>query len=772
MVDSRKGERDGGNDLSLALRETMRIPGAHPHAGHDPRMVGMAEEPTANPLAMVLDRLHGRWLWCVLLGIVLAGGLAPAAYFLVKPTYVAAGLISVTRVIDPKVIETPETEAMTDFQGYVTEQAVQLRTDRVLSAAVRDVRLEPFAGRIQADQTGAIAGGLDVVPTKGTGLITVAVESDDPQFAAAAVNAVMYAYKRIVAPNSEQILDDKTTAARDELRKVRGLIDAANTERLELLKNSVGGTANVQGLVDERVRQLEAKRGEAGEIEATKAKIRESLTLAAGEEPPADAAIAPTALDLERINPQLPAVRRELEATKTQLELAGKSYSPEHPIYKNVVKKITLLQAQLESEDRNARTAWAEGPAKSLRYGELSRRAEAVQKEMTRLKNEIDDLNLTAANDGRIQRQLAQLAEDERTFTERLKQLDTEADSIKKGRIKIEADAEVPSAPAKDRRKALAGAGAFGGFALSFALFFLWGSVDKRAFGTSQLVNASQGKLLLAGAIPDMKELEGDTDSKDLASNCVHRVRTRIESRRTAGDGYALMVSSPFQGDGKTTLAVALAWSYAESGYRTLLVDCDFIGQALSFQFGQLGAAGVREALQGEEPCQFVASAGAANLSILPVGRDRHFGASRVHPTGLRRLFRELRNRYDIIIVDTGPMTASIEALPVASSVDGVVLSLRRGRSRDRLDECIGDINSVGAEYLGVVLNYAERKDCLRYGSVSRMSVEISRALEGRREAPPHHPLLSAIQSAPSAAPGSQSAPNDRKENGASGDAA
>ncbi len=243
-----------------------------------------------------------------------------------------------------------------------------------------------------------------------------------------------------------------------------------------------------------------------------------------------------------------------------------------------------------------------------------------------------------------------------------------------------------------------------------------------------------------------MKELEGDKDSKDLASNCVHRVRTRIESRRTPGDGYALMVSSPFQGDGKTTLAVALAWSYAESGYRTLLVDCDFIGQALSFQFGRLGVPGVREALQGEDPCQFVMDAGAPSLSILPVGRDRHFGASRVHPTGLRRLFRELRNRYDIIIVDTGPMTASIEALPVASSVDGVVLSLRRGRSRERLDECIADINSVGAEYLGVVLNYAERKDCLRYGSVSRMSVEISRALEGRQESPPRHPLLAAIQ--------------------------
>lgn len=751
-------------DLSLALRENLRIPGA---ADGAPAAMGAQDEAPVNPFVMVLDRLHGRWLWCGLLGVVLAAGLAPAGYLLAKPTYISAGLIGVDRQIEAKVQETPETEAMTDFQGYVIEQTVQLRTERVLAAAIKDARLQPFADRINSEQTAAIANGLDVFPAKGTGFITVAVESDSPQFAAAAVNAVMDAYMRIVAPDPEMVLTRKTEAARLELAKVRQQIDAANKERLELLKTSVGGTANVQSLIDERVRQLESRRIEMGEVEAAKQRIKDSLP--AGSEPGPDAVIEPTQVDLEKINPQLSAVRRELEATKTQLELAAKSYSPEHPIYKNVQKKITLLTAQLASEERNARTAWAEGPAKSMRYGELTKRSDLVTADMRRLRGEIDDLNMTASSDDRIKRQLAQLTEDERTFAERLKQLDTEADAIKKGRIAIKSSAEVPSTPAKDRRKPLAAAGLAGGFALSFAVFFLWGSVDKRAFGTSQLVTASQGRLLLAGAIPDMKEIEGDRDSKDLASNCVHRVRTRIESRRTPGDGYALMVSSPFQGDGKTTLAVALAWSYAESGYRTLLVDCDFIGQALSFQFGRLGAAGVREALQGEEPFQFVADAGAPSLSILPVGRDRHFGASRAHPTGLRRLFRELRNRYDIIIVDTGPMTASIEALPVASAVDGVVLSLRRGRSRDRLEECIGDINSVGAEYLGVVLNYAERKDCLRYGSVSRMSVEITRALEGRQENPPKHPLLAAIQGAQHDATTEE---GGRKGNGAAGDAA
>ena len=90
-------------------------------------------------------------------------------------------------------------------------------------------------------------------------------------------------------------------------------------------------------------------------------------------------------------------------------------------------------------------------------------------------------------------------------------------------------------------------------------------------------------------------------------------------------------------------------------------------------------------------------------------------------------------------------MTASIEALPVASVSDGVVLALRRGRSRVRVDECINDIRTVGADYLGIVLNYADQSDCMRYGSTSRTSMEVIAALEAGGASSPAaeaHPLI------------------------------
>ena len=51
-------------------------------------------------------------------------------------------------------------------------------------------------------------------------------------------------------------------------------------------------------------------------------------------------------------------------------------------------------------------------------------------------------------------------------------------------------------------------------------------------------------------------------------------------------------------------------------------------------------------------------------------------------------MFDELRAQFEVIVVDTGPMLGSLESTPVVSASDGVVLSVRRGRSRTRLEEC------------------------------------------------------------------------------------
>lgn len=233
-----------------------------------------------------------------------------------------------------------------------------------------------------------------------------------------------------------------------------------------------------------------------------------------------------------------------------------------------------------------------------------------------------------------------------------------------------------------------------------------------------------------------------------LLEDCIHRVRNRLEVRRLHGDrGYAINVSSPFQGDGKTSVAAALGWSYAQAGYRTVMIDADFIGRALSHQFGLLGAAGVREAMRDPESVLSLLREARPNLDILAVGSDRDVSAGHLQPAAMRTLIDRLRDHYEIIVVDSGPMTASVESLPIMGSVDGVMLVLRRGRNRNRLRECIADVRHVGVSYLGVVLNHATLADCQRYSSLSRTSTELEGAVGRSEVAEASHPVVSALGS-------------------------
>ena len=114
-----------------------------------------------------------------------------------------------------------------------------------------------------------------------------------------------------------------------------------------------------------------------------------------------------------------------------------------------------------------------------------------------------------------------------------------------------------------------------------------------------------------------------------------------------------------------------------------------------------------------------------------------------MQPAAMRELLSTLRDRYEIVVVDSGPMTASVESLPIIGAVDGVVLVLRRGRNRDRLRECIEDIRHVGTPYLGAILNYATLGDCQRYSSLSRVSTEHGDHTDSLTD--PLHPVVSAL---------------------------
>lgn len=726
------------------------------------------ESPGPDPIAIVRDRMHGRWIAAAIGGAVLGVVLALVAWFAAPVKYGAAGLLRVEYKLDtiggnPSSIAA-EAGELDNYLQFVNEQAVLMRDARVLEAVAERARggaapvprdggtlaerelgvlRNYFAARPGMSGVEAISEDLTTAADRNSGLIEVRYLTPDREVSSAVVNAVIDAYLAIHGPDAETDYARKTGALTDLLTANRRVRDRLEDERAALLKDAPYGTPNLEQVLENRVARMQRIEGRLEENATARARIREQLMLAEGEPVPEGATLAPTAAELEQIEPSLRVLRRDLDAARVEQSLLARTYKPGHPAFARVERSVDALEARLAAAEDAALLAWRDASGRDRSYGRLEREAAAAEADIASLRAEVDRVNELIARRAEIDRRLADAAGEEAMLRERANALVRESESIRRGRVVVRQSASAPTIPASDKRRQLAIVGFAGGLALSFLGFLALGTARPRALHSTQF--AADPRLALLGVVPDMSRAEdGDEESRDLASGCIHRLRNKIESRRTPGDGYALMVSSPFQGDGKTTVAAALALSYARSGHRTVVVDCDFRGRAISHQFGRLREAGVREVLVRGALGDEVSEVG-PNLSVLPVGVDPSFSESNLQIGSLRRLLRALRDRFEIVIVDTGPMTASVEAIPVAASCDGAVLAIRRGRVRTRVAECVAEIRDAGAEYLGLVLNYATRADCERIGSKSRMSAEVERALLGGGSEAPRNPLLAGI---------------------------
>ena len=154
-------------------------------------------------------------------------------------------------------------------------------------------------------------------------------------------------------------------------------------------------------------------------------------------------------------------------------------------------------------------------------------------------------------------------------------------------------------------------------------------------------------------------------------------------------DSNVFAITSASPGDGKTSLTLALGLSFAASGSRTLLIDCDLVGAGLTSRLDMGGPNGVLEAMANKDVLSYCRPTDIADLSMLPVGQAQAHHAGMFSPQALRRLIAEAKKNFEIILIDSGPVLGSIEATPVCAAADGVILTVSRGQQRPLVEKAI-----------------------------------------------------------------------------------
>jgi capsular exopolysaccharide synthesis family protein len=264
-----------------------------------------------------------------------------------------------------------------------------------------------------------------------------------------------------------------------------------------------------------------------------------------------------------------------------------------------------------------------------------------------------------------------------------------------------------PLKPTKNRSVVLIAMGAMIGLGAGLAFALLLDLTDKRVRYADQ-ISAGLG-LTVLGVIPEIRRAKGEQPSADEAAQVIEAFRTvRLNLAHVLGDGPALLtVSSPSPGDGKSLVSSNLALSFAESGYRTLLIDGDTRRGELHRIFGAERRPGLLDYLTGELALEKLQRPTAHALLRIITGGSRKRNAPELLGTPrMRELFVAMREQFDMVIVDTPPLGAGIDPFVLSTLTGNLMLVLRAGATeRDMAEAKLQVVDQLPIRLVGAVMN-------------------------------------------------------------------
>jgi capsular exopolysaccharide synthesis family protein len=195
-------------------------------------------------------------------------------------------------------------------------------------------------------------------------------------------------------------------------------------------------------------------------------------------------------------------------------------------------------------------------------------------------------------------------------------------------------------------------------------------------------------------------------------------VRTALYFGTRGKRQQVIQVTSPLQGDGKSTLSANLAITIAQSSKRTLLIDADLRRPTLHKLFGLSAEQGLSSVISEEvKSAEAIQKSCIANLSVLTCGTLPPNPAELLTSDRFHELLDSFRAEYDFVIVDSPPLLVVTDASVIAPTVDGVILVVRmRAHARHPAERSRQVLESLGATVVGVVVNDIQQRRQSGYG--------------------------------------------------------
>ena len=217
-----------------------------------------------------------------------------------------------------------------------------------------------------------------------------------------------------------------------------------------------------------------------------------------------------------------------------------------------------------------------------------------------------------------------------------------------------------------------------------------------------------------------------EISSPDVSKNFADSIRLiRSRTLRACEElGYGtILVASSMPGEGKTTVAANLAMSMAMAGKKVALLDCDIRKPSDLGDLATQKEAGLAEYLNGLVALDDIINEPAENLIVINGRTPSDEAAELLGTARMKELISELKQRVDIIVMDSPPASVIADAIVLSNVADCVLYVIRMEYTRkSRILDGLNHLANGGAAFLGYVLNSSDSSGGYGYGAYGKYS--------------------------------------------------
>ena len=721
-----------------------------------------------NPRTL-LRGLTRHWWHILLIWLVLS---VPAVYLirqLVAPTYEAVSLLQVQPVSHGLYGQVgSETTDFRSLTPYLQTQVTLITTDAVLTTALASPEIKDLSFIKESDDArSTLRKNLDVEIVKDAYMIRVALEIANGKEAADIVNAVVSSYlayngdfkrgenrklRASIATERVKIQNDiKVKRANLNSLTQKGTIGAA---RPILNANAAKDDGNpalepvfssvTRGQFEKLIDQMMNTDLELFRVESELSTL-ESATRTDEKDLMQDSKQHQEQLE-RRIreefvrDPEIVALGEDIQMALEQLDHAKSvARQSNDPARRAAAQKYDKLMVEYEGQWEIKRKeigqrlkAGTMGPHSLEPINDLKLKLQALQAQKKKQAEAFSKLKVDekVANDDAfeatfLKHELEVLLKSDDHLKTNLEELDFKT-SQEDVRVALVDNAKAPRTATNNKRLRYQIAAPAALLFMVLGLFFLLEVKAERVADPDTLSTRMRSEVYALPPLPTARAIRklSATDADDQIEQFIQRLdhlRFAVCGNPSElGAGRCVLITSAIGGEGKTTLAAQLAARCGNAGMSTLLIDADLRRAALCPLLDVPEGIGLSDVLKAEATIdEVVIPVQGGTFYFLPAGTPIQDTNRVFQGRQLGSLITQLRQQYDLIIIDSPPVLPVPDALILGRWVDGAVLAARYDISRfPQVERARRQLDNAGIAIMGTVINGMRNADSY-YGRYS-----------------------------------------------------